>query len=58
MAKPSKTPPASDIDGVDQDRQPIDAPENSDPDMHDRAEKERKREKGRPPEPDGEDEGS
>lgn len=50
MAKPSKAPPPSDIEGVDRDRQPVDAPENSDPEVHDRANKERQRKKGRPPE--------
>ncbi len=32
MAKPPQTPPSSDIDGVNEDRQPINAPANSKPD--------------------------
>lgn len=36
MTKPPKTPPSSDIDGVDEDRAAIDAPKNSGRDQTER----------------------
>ncbi|WP_165799604.1 hypothetical protein [Sphingomonas oleivorans] len=48
MAKPPKTPPSSDIKGVDMDRKPINRPENSDPEMGRRFDQEHREAKGRP----------
>lgn len=48
MAKPPKTPPHSDLEGVDRDRRPIDVPENSDPRNIERLTQEHKEAKGRP----------
>lgn len=50
MSKPPKAPPHSDLDGVNKDQAPVDRPENSDPEVHDRANKERARSKGWPAE--------
>lgn len=48
MAKPPPATPASDVDGVHQDQRPIDVPENSDPELGRRLEKEQRESKGRP----------
>lgn len=49
MAKPPATPPNSDIDGVHEDRSPVDHPENAKPDPGEALEDARKQNKGRPP---------
>lgn len=48
MAKPPPTPPPSDIDGVHEDREPIDQPKNSDPDLQHRLKQEQDESKGKP----------
>lgn len=48
MAKPPATPPSSDIDGVDEDRQPIDQPGNSTPKQTRKAQQEQEEAHGRP----------
>jgi hypothetical protein len=48
MPKPPRTPPHSDLDGVDEDRRRLDEPANSEKKTIDRLEQERKEAKGRP----------
>ncbi len=48
MAKPRETPPSSDVDGVDQDRQRIDQPKNADPDQAEQLRREEDGAQGRP----------
>ena len=48
MPKPPRTPPHSDLDGVDEDRRRIDDAANSGRKNIDRLEQERKEAKGRP----------
>ena len=49
MAKPPQTPPSSDIDGVNEDRQRIDKPANSKPDPGDQLNNATDESLGRPP---------
>lgn len=48
MPKPPKETPHSDLDGVNRDRRPIDAPENADPRQARRLKQEHEESKGRP----------
>lgn len=49
MAKPPPTPPSSDIDGVDEDRQRIDRPANSVPSPQDELNRQNDEARARPP---------
>ena len=48
MAKPPETPPSSDVDGVEQDRQKIDQPKNSDAKQAAHLHREEREARGRP----------